>query len=47
MSSPYPQELRTTNTGRDVEDHGVHYVLSISLGVSALALIVLILIFAF
>ena len=47
MSSLNPENLPATDARQGIEDHGTHYVLSISLGVSALALIALFLIFAF
>ena len=47
MSSLNPDKLSSTDAYLGIENHGMHYVLSISLGVSALALIALFLIVAF
>jgi hypothetical protein len=47
MSSLNPEKMPATDARQGIENHGMQYVLSISLGVSALALIALFLIFTF
>jgi hypothetical protein len=47
MSSESMDRISRTPTHQGVTDYGVHYVLAISLGVSAMAMLTLFVLFAF